>query len=418
VNGIDVRLGVSHNEHLNEFAGIPDHTDVGPAPMTNSSRSISFVLPCLNEERALSAVLEKIRQVCASDFADRRTEVIVSDNGSTDNSRAIAESYGATTLLCHQRGYGAALQHGIQAATGEIVIFADADGTYDVSEAPKLVRELEKGCDLVVGSRLHGTIHKGAMPCLHRYLGTPALTFLVNLLYARSGNRIMDCNSGFRCFRRDAFRTWDVNSPGMEFASEMLIKALKAGAKVSNVPISLYADSAGRVPHLKRWRDGMRHLLQILLESPGFFWISGLSLFSISWLIILLGLFVGPLSMGFAVVFGLHSMLFALLGTLFGITLWSTGLFLAARSPVGIRGYRYLVNLPEDMLFWGSVLIGLVSVVLLAAVVIHWAASGFHQIYIQEQTLAIVTFAADGMLLASNVVTAHLLKASRYEPRT
>ena len=299
--------------------------------------------------------------------------MIVSDNGSTDNSRAIAESHGARTLLCPQRGYGAALQHGIEAATGEIVIFADADGTYDISERRCWCGSWRGGCDLVVGSRLHGTIHGGAMPCLHRYLGTPALTFLVNLLYARNGNRIMDCNSGFRCFRRDAFRTWGVTSPGMEFASEMLIKALKAGAKVSNVPVSLYPDSAGRVPHLKRWRDGMRHLLQILLESPGFFCVSGLGLFAFSWLVILLGLFTGPLSVGFAVVFGLHSMLFALLGTLFGITLWSTGLFLAVRSATRIRVYRYLVDMPEEILFWGGVLMGLVSVALLAAVVVHWA---------------------------------------------
>jgi hypothetical protein len=204
----------------------------------------------------------------------------------------------------------------------------------------------------------------------------------------------------------------------MEFASEMLIKALKAGAKVSNVPVSLSPDSAGRVPHLKRWRDGMRHLLQILLESPGFFCVSGLSLFSFSWLVILLGLFTGPLSVGFAVVFGLHSMLFALLGTLFGITLWSTGLFLAVRSATRIRVYRYLVDLPEEVLFWGGVLMGLASVALLAAVVVHWALRGFHLIYIEEQTLAIVTFAADGMLVVSNVVTAHLLKASRYGPHT
>jgi glycosyltransferase involved in cell wall biosynthesis len=384
--------------------------------MTELSGSISFVLPCLNEEGTLVTVLETIKQVCASDFADRRTEVIVSDNGSTDNSRAIAERYGARTLLCRQKGYGAAVQYGIQAATGEIVIFADADGTYDLSEAPSLVRELERGYDLVVGSRLHGTIRKRAMPCLHRYLGTPALTGLLNLLYARNGNKIMDCNSGFRCFRRAAFLAWGANSPGMEFASEMLIKALKAGAKVSNVPVSLYPGSADRVPHLKRWRDGMRHLLQILLESPGFFCVSGLGLLSLSWLVILLGLFAGPLSMGFAVVFGLHSMLFALLGTLFGITLWSTGLFLTARSTAKIKIYRYLVDLPEDVLFWGSVLIGLVSLALLATVIIHWATRGFHEIYIQEHTLAIVTFAADGMLVASNVVTAHLLKASRYGP--
>ena len=290
------------------------------------------------------------------------------------------------------------------------MIFADADGTYDMSESPALVQELERGYDLVVGSRLHGTIHKGAMPCLHRYVGTPALTFLLNLLYARKGNRILDCNSGFRCFRRDAFRTWGANSPGMEFASEMLIKALKAGARVSNVPVSLYPDSAGRVPHLERWRDGMRHLLQILLESPGLFFVVGCALFALSWIIIFLGLLFGPVSVGFAEILGLHSMLFALLGTLFGITIWATGLFLAVRSDTDIRMYRLLIALREDVLFWGSVLLVLASVALFSVIVVLWAIRGFRDLYLEKETLVIVAFAGDGMLIVSDLVTAHLLK--------
>jgi len=378
--------------------------------MTELSGSISFVLPCLNEEGTLVTVLETIKQVCASDFAGRRTEVIVSDNGSTDNSRAIAERYGARTLLCRQKGYGAAVQYGIQAATGEIVIFADADGTYDLSEAPSLVLELERGYDLVVGSRLHGAIRKRAMPCLHRYLGTPALTGLLNLLYARKGSRIMDCNSGFRCFRRAAFRAWGADSPGMEFASEMLIKALKAGAKVSNVPVSLYPGSADRVPHLKRWRDGMRHLLQILLESPGFFFVAGCALFALSWIIILSGLLFGPVSIGFAEILGLHSMLFALLGTLFGITVWATGLFLAVRSNTDIAMYRFLINLREDVLLGGSVVLVLASIALSFVIIVPWAMRGFRDIYLERETLVIVTFAANGMLIVSDLVTAHLLK--------
>jgi glycosyltransferase involved in cell wall biosynthesis len=378
--------------------------------MSNSKKSVSFVIPCLNEHQTLPDVLTKIKKVCLAEFGGRQTEVIVCDNGSTDNSVEIAQESGAKVVHCAEKGYGAALLCGIENARGEVVVFADADNTYDFLETPLLVRELEKGFDLVVGSRLEGDIHPGAMPFLHRHLGTPILNFFINLLYARGTNKIMDCNSGFRCFNRVSFLSWGVKSKGMEFASEMLVKALKSNARISHVPVSLYRDSGKRTPHLARWRDGMRHILQIFLDSPKFFFVTGFAVFCISWLVLITGLCFGPVTIGFASIFGLHSMMFGLLGSFFGIIIWAVGLFLAVKIETDIKTYRYLINLSEGRLFWSSVILVLVSVALFLAIVIYWVLQGFHFIAIEKETLVIVTFASNGMLLVFNVVTAHLLK--------
>ena len=154
----------------------------------------------------------------------------------------------------------------------------------------------------------------------------------------------------------------------------------------------------------------MRHLLQIFLDSPEFFFITGCGLFTISWFIILLGLFFGPVWIGFAEILGLHSMMFGLLCSLFSITIWSIGLFLAVRVETSVKIYQWLIELPEDELFWYSIILILVSVALFSIVLIHWGIGGFRDMYIEKQTLAIVTFAANSMLFVSNIVTAHLLK--------
>lgn len=380
--------------------------------MSSSRSSVSFVIPCLNEQKTLPNVLSKIRKVCETDFESRRTEIIVCDNGSTDNSVKIAQDHGAKVVSCEEKGYGSALLSGINNASGDVIVFADADDTYDFLESPMLVEQLEKGFDLVVGSRIEGTIHPGAMPFLHRYVGTPILNFFINLLYARGANKITDCNSGFRCFRRDRFLSWGIKSKGMEFASEMLVKALKSNARISHVPVSLYPDAGERAPHLKRWQDGMRHVLQIFLDSPEFFFVAGLIVFLLSWVIIGVGLIFGPISLGLAWVFGLHSMMFGLLGSIFGIIIWGVGLFLAVRIRTKIKLYRHLINLSEDRLFWYSIALTLAGFGMFAAIVVYWGLKGFRFIYIEKETLAIVAFGADAMLVVSNVVTAHLLKRS------
>ncbi len=224
---------------------------------------LSIVIPCLNEEitlgKAIGLAWEAIR------LAGLRGEVVVSDNGSTDHSIAIAEAAGARVVVCAQKGYGCALIEGIRGSRGEYVVMGDADATYDFREAVPFVEALKGGADLVMGTRLRGNIAKGAMPFLHRWLGTPVLSFLINLFF---GTRISDCNCGMRAFKRAAFDRLNLVSGGMEFASEMIIKSAIHGLRVEERPCSLHRDTRGKPPHLKTWRDGWRHLRFILLFAP------------------------------------------------------------------------------------------------------------------------------------------------------
>lgn len=391
-----------------------------PAPASGAvHHSISFVIPCLNEQATLPLVLDTVNHVSTTALGDREIEVVVSDNGSTDDSVNIALAHGARVVRCAERGYGAALRCGIRHARHAVIVFADADNTYDFSETPRLVAELEANDrDLVIGSRLGGNIRPGAMPVLHRRLGTPVLNFFINLLYAHGGTKVTDCNSGFRCFKRDAFRRWAVESTGMEFASEMLVKALKAGARIAHVPITLRPDRRERVPHLRTWRDGMRHLLQIFLGSPEFFATLGLTLLAASWLVLMISLWAGPFRLGFASIGGLHSMMFALLGSCFGLQMWGLGLVLAARTGVGGRlrtglGRRLLrriLGLREDHLFWWSLVFALASIAMFLHVVLRWAANGFMFLTLEKETLAAAAFGANGLLIVTHVITAHMLK--------
>jgi glycosyltransferase involved in cell wall biosynthesis len=372
--------------------------------------SISFVIPCLNEHIGLPHVLKKIVELRQTIFKDRDVEIIVSDNGSTDDSVKIALEFGAEVVHCPDRGYGAALQYGIRSAKHEIIVFADADNTYDLLESTGLVTELEKGYDLVLGSRMMGTIYPQAMPFLHRHLGTPILNAIINLLYAKGGTRVTDCNSGFRCFWRVKFTPWNVTSSGMEFASEMLVKALKTGAKLSQVPVSLRPDMRESRTHLLTWRDGMRHLLQILLESPEFFYGTGVIVLAMSWLVLLGGLLFGQITIGFATILGIHSMLFALLGSCLGIAILGVGLELAVKVPTSIRIYRYLIELTEEKLFWQGLLFLLISFFLFSMIIVNWALNGFNFLALERETLALTALGVDGLFLTLNVVTAHLIK--------
>jgi glycosyltransferase involved in cell wall biosynthesis len=373
--------------------------------------SISFVVPCLNEADSLPAVLERIQQVREGAFAGREVEIVVADNGSTDGSREIAAAAGARLEACPVRGYGAVLRHGFESARNDIVVFADADNTYDFAEAPRLVAKLEEGNDLVLGSRVRGEIRPGAMPFLHRWLGTPALTFVLNRLHAGRGQKVSDCNSGFRCFRRASFAAWQPRATGMEFASEMLVKAMRSGARIAEVPITLHPDTRGRPPHLKRWRDGTRHLLQILAGSPRFFFGLGLLVLLANWAVLLIGLFWGPLSLPWGNVFGIHTMMFALLGTCLGLNVFGVGLLLAAREGGDPGPYRPLLEVDEGRLLWGGVGFLLAcTLVSLVPIVIDWRSAGFRFLALQKQTLVLVAFGANGVFFLFNVIAAHLLK--------
>lgn len=373
-------------------------------------QGVSIVIPCLNEQETLPLVLERIEQLRRVSFQQRPLEVLVVDNGSTDRSVEIALTHKARVVHCAERGYGAALRCGIQQAIYDIVAFADADNTYDFLELPKLLEMVEQGYDLVIGSRLRGRIEPGAMPFLHRYLGTPVLNWVINHLHGTGDYQTSDCNSGFRCFRKQAFLSWNVQSRGMEFASEMLVKALRARARIAEVPISLRRDLRHRTPHLRRWRDGMRHLLQVLLEAPHFFFWTGVSVFAVSWFVLLMSWWIGPMDVGIGWVFGVHTMMFAQLGTCVGLSIWSIGLFLAARGVPCGRRYRYVINLAEDKLFWYSVATGCGCLAILACIVGYWIAHGRHSISVEKETLVAVAVSINGILLVVNTLTAHMLK--------
>lgn len=224
---------------------------------------LSIVIPCLNEEQTLPIALDLARQALA--LAGVSGEIVVADNGSTDRSREIALAAGARVVPVEHRGYGHALIAGFKAARGTYLIMGDADGTYDFREAIPFLDDLRAGSDLVIGSRLRGTIAPGAMPFLHRYLGTPVLTRLIRTFF---GVRITDCNCGMRAIKKSAFEWLAPVAGGMEFAGEMVIKAGLYGLKVTERPCSLAKDTRNRAPHLKTWRDGWRHLRFILLFAP------------------------------------------------------------------------------------------------------------------------------------------------------
>ncbi len=205
-------------------------------------------------------------------------EVIISDNGSTDQSVAVAMENGARVVHAARKGYGNAIICGMGAAQGEFLIMGDADGSYDFNDIPKFISALREGADFVMGSRLKGTIHPGAMPFLNRYLGTPVLTFLINLFFR---SKISDVNCGLRALTKKAFDSLQLRAGGMELASEMVIKASLLGLKIVEIPTSLFPDTRDRPPHLRPFRDGWRHLRFLLLFTPTWlFFVPGVVLFS------------------------------------------------------------------------------------------------------------------------------------------
>lgn len=276
---------------------------------------LSIIIPCLNEEKTLPIVIKK--SFSSIQKLHIEGEVIVADNGSTDNSVEIAKKLGARVINVPAKGYGSALIGGMSQAKGKFLIMGDADDSYNFEEIDDFLKYIREGNNLVIGTRLKGKIEKGAMPFLHRYLGTPVLTFILNLLFK---TKISDCNCGMRCLTRDAFEKMKLCSTGMEFASEMIIKTGLLKLKVKEIPITLYRDKRDKNPHLNTWRDGWRHLKFMLLYSPLYLFLIPGSVFAIIGLFLMLILIGGPITI-FNTVFDYHS---ALLGSLLCILGYQT----------------------------------------------------------------------------------------------
>ena len=276
---------------------------------------VSVVIPCLNEEDTLARCIEKARQACREHSI--AVEIVVADNGSTDLSRAIAERHGARVVMIKEPGYGSALMGGIAAASGQFVIIGDADDSYDFLELPKIVKKLREGFDLVQGCRLPaggGSIRPGAMPFLHRWIGNPFFSLLVRKWF---GAPINDVYCGLRGFTKAMYERLDQRCTGMEFATEMIIKASLRGEKIAEVPITLYPDKrTSHAPHLKTFRDGWRTFRYFLMCSPRWLFLVPGGVFIafglLGYLVAMPGLRIGHST------FDAHTLLFASLAILCG----------------------------------------------------------------------------------------------------
>lgn len=224
---------------------------------------LSIVMPCLNEEETLAVCIDKAKQFLLE--SKIVGEIIIADNGSTDNSLEIARQKNARIIHVEAKGYGNALKSGIAAALGKYVIMGDSDDSYDFYALAPFVEKLREGYDLVMGNRFKGGIMKGAMPFKNRYLGNPVLSFVGRLFFSI---KIGDFHCGLRGFSKEAVQKMDLRTTGMEFASEMVVKASLHKMKITEVPTILHPDGRSRPPHLKPWRDGWRHLRFLLLYSP------------------------------------------------------------------------------------------------------------------------------------------------------
>jgi hypothetical protein len=230
------------------------------------SCDLTILMPCLNEAETLAACIAKAQRGIAE--AGVEGEVLIADNGSTDGSIELAEKHGARVVRVTEKGYGSALRGGIEAARGRWLLMGDADDSYDFSQAPRFVEALRAGHDVVMGCRLPsggGTIAPGAMPWKNRWLGNPVLSFLGRLFFKTP---IRDFHCGLRAFTRDAYDRMELKTTGMEFASEMVMKASLRDLRIAEVPITLHKDGRSRPPHLRPWRDGWRHLRFMLIYSP------------------------------------------------------------------------------------------------------------------------------------------------------
>jgi glycosyltransferase involved in cell wall biosynthesis len=338
---------------------------------------VSFVMPCLNEAETLAGCIRAARSCIERHGLD--AEIVVADNGSSDGSREIARREGARVVDVPERGYGAALQGGFEAARGRYLVMADADLSYDFGEAMPLVEAMRAGADLVMGSRFKGRIEPEAMPFLHRYLGNPLLSFFGRALFR---TEVSDFHCGLRGLTKKAFEAMNLRTTGMEFASEMVVKASTAGMRIAEVPVTLRPDGRSHAPHLRTWRDGWRHLRFLLTLSPRWALLApGLALIVLGGaLLALVG--PGPLTVG-GVTLDVHTLLVGSLFVIVGYHAVTTGI--AARiyaleeeigPPAPWLGRAFGVFTLERGLLAGLVLAG-AGVFIIARLFVHWAELGF-----------------------------------------
>jgi glycosyltransferase involved in cell wall biosynthesis len=364
---------------------------------------LSVVLPCLNERETVGTCVQKA--VAALQKAGIHGEVVVADNGSTDGSVELAETEGARVVHVEHRGYGNALRGGIQEARGTYVLMADSDDSYDFTHIPRFIEQLRNGSDLVMGNRFLGGIRDGAMPPLHRYLGNPVLT-AIGRLFFRSPSRDFHC--GIRAFRKDSYERMDIRSTGMEFASEMVVKASLLRMKVSEVPTTLSPDGRSHPPHLRTWHDGWRHLRFLLMYSPRWLFLYPGIVSIVVGLATCIWLMPGPRRVG-DVVFDFHTLAYGFGAILVGFQLLAFAVFtkvfaitegLLPEDPRLHRMFEYIKL--ETGLLAGALCVGL-GVVGSVLAVSTWARSSFGPIT-SDHLLRLVMLSVFALILGPQII--------------
>ena len=368
--------------------------DVALGAVAAGSPEVTVVLPCLNEEATVGAVVDEAFEGLRRAGADG--EVVVVDNGSTDRSAEIATEHGARVVHEARRGYGSAYLAGLAAARGELLVLADADGTYPLEDLAQFLQPLREGTDLVIGSRFRGKIQDEAMPFLNRWVGNPILTGTLNLFF-KAG--VSDAHCGMRAVRRDALQRLDLRTPGMEFASEMVISAVKRGLRIEEVPIDYRA--RGGESKLSPYRDAWRHMRFMLVHSPTFlFLVPGLALFALGALALAV-LAGGPVEV-FGRTWEIHSAIFAAISVLVGAQIVQLGLFartyavlyLGEDDPRLVRAYER-IKLEHGLAIGAVVLIA--GLGMIGYVIGTWIAGGFGVLHEEHLSVAGLTLVGLGV---------------------
>jgi glycosyltransferase involved in cell wall biosynthesis len=355
---------------------------------------LTVVLPCLNEEGAVGAVIDEAWRGIES--TGLPGEVVVVDNGSTDRSASVAREHGARVVQEVERGYGSAYLRGLAEARGEFIVMADADGTYPLDDLRPFVKLLDEGDDLVLGSRFRGKIQRGAMPWLHRWVGNPVLTAVLNVFF---GVRVSDAHCGLRAVRRSALDRLELESTGMEFASEMILKAAKRGLRVGEVPIE-YRPRIGQ-SKLNTVRDGWRHLRFMLVHSSTFLFLIPGGILLLLGLAIMLPLAWGPVTV-FGFTWYIHAMIAGSTATLVGAQVLQLGLFgrtyavryLGDSDPLLERCWKH-VRLEHGLL--AGAFLFLAGAAVLGWIFFDWWSSGFGVLAREHQALFGLTLVGLGL---------------------
>jgi hypothetical protein len=370
---------------------------------------LTIMMPCLNEAETIEVCVKKAMGFLARSGVSG--EVLIADNGSTDGSQAMAAALGARVVPVFERGYGAALMGGMKAAHGRYVIMGDADDSYDFENLDAMVEKLRGGADLVMGNRFQGGIKKGAMPPLHRYLGNPVLSMIGRVFYKIP---VGDFHCGLRGFHRESMLALGLQSPGMEFASEMVVKAALNGLTIVEVPTVLSKDGRSRPPHLKTWRDGWRHLRFLLLHSPEWLFLApGLALVTAGVIGCCL-LSQGSVRLTHSISLDVHTLVVACFAILMGAQLiMFSGLARRYSVMEGVlptsRGAQHLIlGLTLETILQGAAVLLVLGGAGVTWAIVGWAQSGFGPI-LYNNVMRLLVPSMTAMALAIQLAAAGFL---------